>query len=143
MAMKDAFDVMTDIRGLVNVPAITGLINGGIWPNTRPNNSNKIDLVINCNSISNTATQIGYGNVNIYVPTLSTPNGNGGQQQTPDYAKMKQITSAITPLIDTQFKYSFQVEVEDSGNVFQDTDGSWFANIGFKYYSYNKNYNNI
>jgi hypothetical protein len=143
MAMKDTFDVITDVRSLLNVPAVTDLVTGKIWADSRPNNSGKIDLVVNCNAITNTATQIGYGNVNGYVPSLSVPDGKGGMQQSPDYAKMSSLCKAISPFIDTQFRETFHTEVEDAGKVFQDTDGSWFFNISFKYYSIQDNYQNI
>jgi hypothetical protein len=141
--MKDGLDVVTDVRSLINIQAITGLIDGKIWSNQRLNNSTKTDIVVNCNSISNTAIQIGFGNVNIYVPALIIASGNGGTQQYPDYAKMNTICKAVTPYLDTQFKATFRTEIEESGNVYQDTDGTWFINIGFKYYSMQTNYKNI
>lgn len=140
--MKDAFDVMTDVRSLINVPAFSSLITGGIWPNNRPNNSTKIDVVVGVASVSNTQIQRAYGNVNIYVPTISTPDGKGGQQQTPDYAKMNALCKAAIPLLDVQYKQTFELEVDQAGSIFQDTDGSWFINIPYNYRSYNKEFNN-
>lgn len=141
--MKDGFDLVTDLRSLVNVPEITGLIDGKIYNSFRPNNSNKTDIVVNSITISNTQDQIGYGNINIYVPALSAPDGIGGQQQVPDMAKMNSLCKSVTPLVETQFRNTFRTEVEDAGNIYQDTDGSWFVNIRIKYYSIQNNYQNI
>jgi hypothetical protein len=141
--MKDGFDLVTDLRGLVNVPDITALIDGKIYPNIRPNNSTKTDIVINSVTINNSQDQIGYGNVNVYVPTIAGASGNGGQQQFPDYAKMNAICKAITPYVETQYRDTFRTEVEAAGNIYQDTDGSWFINIRIKYRSIQTDYQNI
>lgn len=140
--MKDGFDVVNDVRSLINLPAVTGQINGKIWPDIRPNNSKKTDIVINCNSISNSVDQIGFGNVNIYVPTI-TETVDGVQWTKPDHYRLNSLCKLIAPYIDAQWRETFRTEVEDSGNIFQDTDGSWFVNIGFKYYSLQSNYQNI
>jgi hypothetical protein len=141
--MKDGFDLVTDIRSLINIPEITGLIDGKIYPNLRPDNSTKTDIVINSTTINNTQNQIGYGNINVYVPTISVANGNGGQQQFPDQAKMNTMCKAITPYVESQYRATFRTEVQDAGNIYQDTDGSWFINIRLKYRSLQDNYKNI
>lgn len=141
--MKTGFDVITDVRSLVNVEQVTGLITGKIWANQRLNNSDLIDVVINCNSISNTQRQIGYGNINIYVPALTIADANGGQQSYPDQATLGELCDAITQLVDSQSRATFTTIVQDSGNIYQDTDGTWFANIGFKYTSIQEDFKNI
>jgi hypothetical protein len=141
--MKDGFDLVTDIRSLVNVPTVLALINGKIYSSLRPNNSTKTDIVINGTTISNTQDQIGYGNVNIYVPGIMAANGNGGQQLFPDMAKMSSLCKAITPFVETQFRTSFRTEVQDAGNIYQDTDDTWFVNIRIKYMAIQNNYQNI
>jgi hypothetical protein len=50
--MKDCFDAVIDVRSLLNVPALTGAISGAIWPFIRPNNSNKVDVVIGVLTLS-------------------------------------------------------------------------------------------
>lgn len=140
--MKDGFDVVNDVRSLINIPTITSQIDGKIWPDMRPNNRVKTDIVINCNSISNSVDQIGFGNVNIYVPGI-TETVDGQQWKKPDHYRLNSLCKLILPYIETQWRETFRTEVEDSGNIFQDTDGSWFVNIGFKYYSLQSNYQNI
>lgn len=140
--MKDVFDMVTDIRSLINIPAITGLINGKVWPTERPAGRAETDFVVNGLAITNTPDQIGYGNVNIHVASL-TETANGRTYSMPDQAKLSALAKAVTPYLDAQFKYSFRTEIEEGARIVQDTDGSWFVNIKVKYYSYNKNYQNI
>ncbi len=139
--MKDTFDVMADVISLLNQPEFTALVDGAIWANARPNNSAKTDVVVGCSAPSNDHTQVSYGFVNIYVPEKEIPNGAG--QLVPHYEKMRELCKAALPLLDTQFRYSFQLEVETSGEIEQDADNSWFVHIGFKYTSIQTNYQNI
>lgn len=141
--MKNTFDMMTDVRSLINVASITSLINGGIWIEKKPDNSEKVDLVINAITISNDQFQVGAGNVNIHSPTvLQTVNGK--QSKFPDYAKLSILVKELEAVLDAKYKLSFSTEVGDrSGKIYEDDDGSFFANVPFIYRSYNKNYKNI
>lgn len=137
--MKDVFDMVTDVRSLVNVPSITGQINGRVFPNMRPDGRSEFaDLVVNGISITNTQQQIGSGNVNGYVPAILVDG-----EKVADQAKLSAIGKSITGLIDGQYRDSFRVFAEDGSELMQDTDGSYFVNVPFKYYSIQENYKHI
>ncbi len=136
--MKDNFDMVQDIRSLINVPAITSLIDGKIYPNIRPDNSQKADLVVNGLGVTNTQQQIGSGNINGYVPKI-----NQGGILVADQARLKTLGKAIVDLVDGVYKDSFRVYVEDTPEIVRDTDGSYFVNIGFKYYSIQEEFKTI
>ncbi|MCY1551217.1 hypothetical protein D9M68_875310 [compost metagenome] len=141
--MKNALDMITDVRGLLNVSSITSQINGGIWPGDRPAGSDKIDLVVNAITITNSQIQTGSGNVNIYAPLL-IQTINGKQSKLPDYVKLSSLVKLVQDAIDERYEKTFRVEVDEgSGKIYEDTDGSYFANVKFYYQSYNKNYKNI
>jgi len=138
--MKDSFDITIDVRGLLNVSAITALLgaDGKIFQTERPTGRTTFtDIVINALGITNTTLQKGSGNVNCYVPTVTS-----GSVKVADQAKMMLLSRAVIALIDEQYKTTFQTWIEDSQNILQDTDGSYFVNIPFEYQSV-QNYKNI
>ena len=138
--MKDSFDITIDVRGLLNVPAITTLLgaDGKIFQTERPTGrTNFTDIVINALGITNTSLQKGSGNVNCYVPTITS-----GSVKVADQAKMMALSRAVIALIDEQYKATFQTWVDSAQSVLQDTDGSYFVNIPFEYQSV-QNYKNI
>lgn len=140
---KDAFDVITDIRELINIPVIKDMISGGkIEPSVKSTAQSLKGVVINCMGITNAADQIAYGNVNCYCPSiLSTISGKS--VQLPDQLALSNLAKAIVPLIDEQYKPTFRCWIEDLPEIVQDTDGSYFASIGFRYQSVQKNFTNI
>lgn len=140
---KDGFDIVTDVRGLVNTPAIIALLQGGkVDPSVKTTASNVKGIVVNSIGITNTADQIGYGNVNCYCPSLvSTINGKA--VQLPDQSALSTLAKAVKPLIDEIYKPTFRVWIEDLPVIIQDTDGSYFANMKFRYQSIQNNYTNI
>jgi beta-galactosidase/beta-glucuronidase len=141
--MKDAFDIIKDIRSLINVQAVTSLLTGAIWSDFRPDNRQlKSDIVVNSLGITNTQMQVGFANVNVYVPK-SQQTIDGVSQLYPDQAKMLQMGKLLVPLLETQWRDTFHTEVEDPGTTVKDTDGSYFISIRVKYYSVQDNYKNI
>jgi len=138
--MKDSFDITIDVRGLLNMPAILTLLgaDGKIFQTERPTGrANFTDIVINALGITNTSLQKGSGNVNCYVPTITS-----NSVKIADQAKMMVLSRAVIALIDEQYKATFQTWIEDSQNILQDSDGSYFVNIPFEYQSL-QNYKNI
>jgi len=139
--MKDAFDVTIDVRGLLNVPAITTLLStgGSIYQTERPSGRGAFtDIVINCLGITNEPLQKGSGNVNCYVPAITS-----GAAKVANQPAMMTLSRAVIALIDMQFKTTFQTWIEDTPIIMQDTDGSYFVNIPFEYQSVQNNFKNI
>lgn len=66
--MKDCFDVVEDIKSLINIPAVTSQISGVIYTDEKLSGSDKVDIVINSFSITNTINQVASANVNVYAP---------------------------------------------------------------------------
>lgn len=134
--MKDVFDMVTDVRSLINIPSITSTINGKIYPNLRPDGrASFADLVVNGLGITNTQQQIGSGNVNGYVPAITVDGA-----KVPDQARLNALGKAIAALIDNVYKDDFRVFVDGGPEPMRDTDGSYFVNVPYKYYSIQNNY---
>jgi hypothetical protein len=140
--MKNGFDVVNDIRGLINVPGITGIITGKIYPGQRPSNSAKSDIVVRVNTGTNAQDQSFYGYINGYYPNLSSTI-DGKPQSLPDYEKLGNLAKAITPLVDSQYRPTFRCWIEEAPIMLQDTDGAFFVSIMFRYQSIQENYKNI
>lgn len=139
--MKDGFDLVTDVISLINVPAVLSLIDGQIWPFEKTGDTEHTEIVVNSIGVTNTELQIGDGNVNVYAPYKVT-NIYGKDWLLPDHVKLDTLAKVIVPLIDTQFKDTFNTEVVTT-EMIQDTNGIWFLNIKIKYYSIQNNYQNI
>jgi hypothetical protein len=133
--MKDSFDVVADVISLIGTPDIKAMINGGIYADERPNNSQSIDVVVNCLGVINDQVQIGSGNVNIFAPNLESGKSNS--------ILLRAIARAIREKIDTQYRSTFSTRIEESGQIITDTDGSRFYNQPFTYRSIQENYKNI
>ena len=140
--MKSALDLVDDIIKLIEVPAITSQISGKVWAEERWDDNSKADIVVNSTGIVNLAMQVGFANINIYVPSESQTWG-GKAKFYPNRKEMKRLVALISPLVETQWKETFHCQIEEAGNIIQDTDGSWFINIRVKYWSLQEKYKNI
>jgi len=140
---KDAFDVVTDVRALVNVPAIVSLLDGGkVEPSVKSTGASKRGIVVNCNSISNTSQQIGFGSINCYAPAISSTVDNK-PVQLPDQQTLSNLAKAVKKLVDGVYANTFHIWIESLPVIMQDTDGSYFANMRFRYQSIQTNFKNI
>lgn len=131
--MKDGFDIVTDVRGLLS-PLIPLLNGGAIYPSVRPSGSNKTDVVVNSLGISNKIDQVGFGNINIYAPFIQS-SANGKPQTLPNQQLLSNLAKATVPLVDEVYKSTFRCWIEELPILLQDTDGSYFCNIRFRYQS--------
>ena len=129
--MKDLFDMITDVRSLINVPAFTSLIDGKVYPSIRPDNSTKVDSVVNGLSLTQTQQQIGSGNINIYVPKI-----NSGGALVVDQSRMSTLSKIVANLIKAVYMPTFRVFLDSQAEMIRDTDGSYYVTVRFKYYSF-------
>lgn len=143
--MKDSFDMVTDVRSLINVPAVTELLEEGkIYPHVRPTGrSGKMDIVVNALGVNNAQMQQGTTNINIYVPSIKATQEDGSIQYLPDYVRLNALMKIVQPLVESQYRETFNTEVTDPGTLMQDADGSWFVSMQLTCRSFQKNYQNI
>lgn len=142
--MKDGFDIVKDIKALINIPSIIALLDGGkVDMSVKSTAPTFKGVVINALGINNEADQVGFGNINCYAPALQIPIGDNKYSQLPDQQALSNLAKAITPLVDEQYKPTFRCWIEEAANIMQDTDGSYFANVKFRYQSIQSNYTNI
>jgi hypothetical protein len=133
--MKDSFDVVADVRSLINVPAVTSLLTGKVYADNRLGNSDQSDIVVNCFGVTNRWQQQSIVNVNVYVPVLESGNT--------DKITFRNIVKVLLPLLDHQNRDTFQTDVDDGGSFITDPDGKEFYNIPVNYYSIQEKFKNV
>jgi hypothetical protein len=140
--MKTGFDAVGDVFSLLNVPILKAAITGKVYQFSRLANSDKIDVVIGSLTITNEPIQTGIINVRIHAPNQNL-NLGGGYSDYPDMTVFNSILNIIRPLLNDQFKDTFNTEIINPGTLMKNTDGTWFMHIQLNYGSYNKNFKNI
>jgi len=140
---KDGFDVVTDVRALINVASIQAMLDGGkVEPSIKSTGASKKGIVVNCPSISNTAEQIGFGSINCYAPAIISTVDNK-PVQLPDQATLSNLAKAVKKRVDSYKGNDFECWIESLPVIMQDTDGSYFANLRFRYQASQRNFKNI
>lgn len=124
-------EIVDNVWALLNVPALTALLDGRVWKHNRPRNSTRRDVVISIPSLSSNEIQAGYFDVNVYAghnlkdyyPYVGEP-----QDTTfPDLALLRSLTEAVLPLLVSQSGFSISPTI--TGIPIKDADGIWYINI--------------
>lgn len=135
--MKTGIEVILDVRSLISISDVTSAITGKIYEVRRPTNSKLIDIVIGVQGVDNNWMQQALLNVNINVPNLASDS------TMPDLRNLNNISKLLVPLLDGQNKSDFYTKVDAPAIIYQDTDGTFYANIKVKYFSVQTNHKNI
>jgi hypothetical protein len=135
--MKDAMDMVIDVRGLINPEEVTSMVDK-IHSNVAPDGATGTYIVVNSINITNTQDQIGSGNINIHVPSIGAAGKTG-----PDQAKLYSIGKVVTEFVSSQYRDTFRTIVTDGAKIFRDADGTYFLNIRYKYYSLQGDFKDI
>ena len=120
--MKSTFNILSAARNLLNVPEFTELITGQIYKISRPNKSQKIDVVLNTLTIGSEYLQSGYMNVNIYVKNLQTG--------LVDSKKLEELNAAAISLLDQKKSVPFDIIVVSNGQ-----EQSLIANASYVFFN--------
>lgn len=134
--MKSGTKVTIDVRSLIDIPEVLNNISGEIFSYIlTEQGKGKVSIVVACFTVTNQFIQNATVNVNIHCPMLRVG--------VPDLRTFDTVASLILPLLDCQWKYDFNTEVESPGVLVRDADGTYFFNIKVKYRSLQTNYKNI
>lgn len=117
-------DFVIQFYQLLNVPAITDLLNGGmVWRYQRPLNSNRLDVVISTPEYIGGSFNTAHVEINVHSPNVQNFSPYGIPDNThPDIVKLRSVTDAILLLLSGR-------DIKVSGKVIQDKDGHWYSNI--------------
>lgn len=142
--MKTGIEMATDGFTLINVDVVNSLITGACYLLERPQNSDKIDVVVNTLALTAAQLQNGVFNVNIHCPNLKGVVIGGENDDTqPDVVSMTSIGKVVTEILKDYNGFDFKLDVQTPGMPIRDTDGNWYVNIRVNYYSFQQNYTNI
>lgn len=90
---------------------VNEFINGRIYKDNRPTNSNKEDIVINSLTMDNELLQNGVFNINCYVPKKSVTI-NGITQYHKDNRRLKEIADKVYQVINDVWEEDYNLDVE-------------------------------
>lgn len=112
--MKTSLDILQELYQLVNMEAVTDLIDGAIYIGTPPDGDERTNIALNV--INNRAgyLQEGYANVNIYTKALSK-----GRPNTLD---LQPIVRAVTDILEDARVGRYFFQVDDDKGLFKDPD---------------------
>lgn len=136
--MRNTFNLVDIIYLVLTANAtIMGAINGKVYKNQRPLNSDKQDIVVGSLPINAEQIQQTVMNVNVHIPNLKI-SINGAQDNTqPDLVKLEAVTAmVIEGLKDKVFgDYWFDIQQQ---NLFADeATNEHYSNIRINFYSEN------
>ncbi|WP_018675725.1 hypothetical protein [Riemerella columbina] len=90
---------------------VNEFVNGRIYKDNRPIDSNKEDIVINSLTMDNELLQNGVFNINCYVPKKSITI-NGITQYHKDNRRLKEITDKVYQVINDVWEDDYNLDVE-------------------------------
>lgn len=139
--MKDSLDMVEEVYELVNIPIVNDAIDGVVMKYQRPFKSIKTDVVVNAIALGDEAYQSGSFNINIHAPNLVTKFDDVTDNKQPNIPKFKQVWGIIKPLLEVGSFEDCNIYPKPM-ELYQDADGSWYANIKVDYYSFNEEFKN-
>lgn len=140
--MKNGFDVVVDVESLLNVPELTNTIDGKIWRQIRPSGSKKTDLVIGYLFGDNEQIQTAIVNIRIHVPSLSI-KVDGVKTEYPNQDELNRLAKLVEKLVDYKSGLTFWTDVSEPGELFTNTDGTYFSRVQVEYHSFQDSFKRI
>lgn len=128
--MKTTIDITDILYKLADVSSVKSLINGSIYKDQLPDNSQNQDIVCSSTTIDGEMIQEGVGYINIHCPG-----------KMPDHIKFKAITSEILSLSKNSFKtneYSLRA-TNVLGPLKQEKEDKWYMSIRYRIRMYFNN----
>lgn len=131
--MKLAIDQTEALYQLIKSSSLKTAINGGIYKDWRPMNSNKEDIVVNSLTLSGNESciQPGIANANIHVPSLITPDG-----LMPNHIRFKVLSELAKSIVEA-YRNDYTMYVESSDLIKEPTQEVWFLNLRFRFIFHN------
>ena len=129
--MITTLEIATILFSRVNNSVLKTAINGGVYKDQRPTDSNKEDIVVNVVTSDAEMIQRAVGNVNIHVPALS--NGM------PNHLRFTLLTELATPVLKEGYGATYNFWTESQGLI--ESNGFWYYNFRIRFKQHNTNLN--
>lgn len=134
--MKTIFDAKQWILTTLLNGGVKSTINGNIYKDRKPTNSNLEDIVINSVVMDNGYLQDAVLNVNCYVPYIQV-KADGITQYHPNHARLKAITETVYPLLDRIWGEGFNMAIVNHKVFDEDTEKSNYINFRINLKAFN------
>lgn len=130
--MKTANEINTLMFKVVNESPLKAAINGSVYKSLRPINANKEDVVINTVVSDAELVQTAVCNVNIHVPSLTTPDG-----KMPNSARFDELSGIANQILkDGHTKY-FTYYTENTAQIQEQNRDEWYLNFRIRFRFHN------
>ncbi len=138
--MKSVLNFVDEVYSLIRKPEIVALLDGGaIYKYTRPDNSRKVDIVVNSLPASGDQLQDSSVNVNIHVPNLVLDIENNIDNSQPNQLKIKEVSEALIPLLKDSYVNGSDIVIQSTMLMLEQQFNEHFLNIRLQIYSPNIN----
>lgn len=129
--MKMTFDLDAILFGILNSSPLKSAINGGIYTGEkgRPNDSQLEDVTVNTPNLRmEYLPQVGYSNVNIYVPD-ELINKNGKWEKGDNRPRLKQLANLAVSALEQATILGSTITVESQAVLAEPAVEQHFVNI--------------
>lgn len=131
------FDVVDIVYARLKNGVLAAAINGGVYKEQRPVNSQKEDVVVNSLPINNLDMQTGVVNVNIHVPNLNVVVNGTTDPEQPNWARLKPLAALgvidLTDVWAEDYNFNIQQQVFIKDDEYKDH----YINIRLDFFSIN------
>lgn len=134
--MKTVFDGKQWILETLLKGGIKSIVNGGVYKDKRPSESDKEDVVINDILMDGDFYQDGAFNVNIYVPFLSVKI-DGRTQYQPNHNRLRALATDIYPLLHDIWRDDFNLTIERNESFEVEDEKANYINFRVNLKAYN------
>ena len=132
--MRDTFDIETILFKALNVPAITNVISGKVYKNSRPLNSGKVDVVVGSLPINAEQIQRTVANVNVHVPNLKLSISGVQDGTQPDTVTLKTVTSLVIEALTDKAFADYYFDVQQQVLFKDETTDEHYSNIRINFF---------
>ena len=136
--MRNTFDIVDIIYLVLSAnTSVTSSINGKVYKNQRPTNSDKQDIAIGSLPINAEQIQRTVVNVNIHVPNLRIKINGVQDNSQPDLVKLNEVTTLVIGALKDKVFNDYWFDVQQQNLFASETTGEHYSNIRIDFYSEN------
>ena len=132
--MRNTFDIETILYKALNVPAITNVITGKVYKNSRPLNSDKVDVVVGSLPVNADQIQRTVANVNVHVPNLKLSISGVQDGTQPDTVTLKTVTSLVIEALTDKAFADYYFDVQQQVLFKDETTDEHYSNIRINFF---------
>ncbi|WP_142783351.1 hypothetical protein [Changchengzhania lutea] len=121
--MKSSIDIASKLYKVLNVASVTDEITGKVYINDVPDGDQLENISVKTLTNPNRYLQVGYANLNIYVPEVISGRAN--------LNRFQDILAVVLPLVKDNIYDGLSFQIDDDKGIFKDKDrdSMYFYNL--------------